>query len=379
MASLLIIPCIWKTSLTICTFAIFRFYAGDFVMKMKLAGPLFGLAILFGCGPRNTQTSESPAILQEVNVYTHRHYPSDQQLFADFTKKTGVNVNVVNASADELLKRLKLEGEQSPADVLITVDAGRLHRAKASNLLSVVNSQVLDGNIPEHFRDPENTWYGLTYRARVIAYSLERVNPDDLSTYEDLASSKWKNRILVRSSSNIYNQSLLASILAADGPESAQQWVKAVVGNFARDPKGNDRDQIKAIAAGVGDLALVNTYYIGKLLDSDNPEEVKAGQAVGIFFPNQNERGAHINISGAGVTRYAPHPENAVKFLEFLSGEEAQKVFAQANFEYPVKIGVAVAPLLDSLGDFKSDELSLSILGEKNSEAVRIFDRAGWK
>ena len=312
-------------------------------------------------------------------MYTHRHYPSDQKLFTDFTRTTGINVNVVNASADELLKRLELEGEQSPADVLITVDAGRLHRAKSSKLLRVVNSKILDSNIPERFRDPDGFWFGLTYRARVIAYSKERIKATELSTYEDLSNSKWENRILVRSSANIYNQSLLASILAANGPEPALEWAKGVVGNFARDPKGNDRDQVKAIAAGVGDLALVNTYYIGKLLDSANPDEVKAGEAVGVFFPNQDDRGTHINTSGVGVTAHAPHPDNAIKFIEFLSGEEAQKVFAQANFEYPVKPGIEIAPLLASWGEFKSDDLHLSILGEKNSEAVKIFDRAGWK
>ena len=183
-------------------------------MRIKITALLVGIGILLGCTSKKSQTGENPEILQEVNVYTHRHYPSDQQLFADFTKQTGINVNVVNASADELLKRLELEGEQSPADVLITVDVGRLHRAKTAKLLQVINSQALNRNIPQRFRDPEGTWYGLTYRARVIVYSKDRVNPDDLSTYEDLADSRWTDRVLVRSSGNIYNQSLLASILA---------------------------------------------------------------------------------------------------------------------------------------------------------------------
>ncbi|MDN5202577.1 Fe(3+) ABC transporter substrate-binding protein [Fulvivirgaceae bacterium BMA10] len=340
---------------------------------------IFSLTLLVGCNNQSSKKEAAETEAKEVNVYTHRHYEADQQLFKAFTEQTGIKVNVVNASADELIQKLELEGDKSPADILITVDAGRLHRAKQKGLLKSVNSDKLNANIPSKFRDPEGHWYGMTYRARVIAYAKDRVDASALSTYEDLTNEKWKGKILIRSSSNIYNQSLLASIIAAQNEDGAKDWASGLVANMARDPKGNDRDQVKAVAAGEGDIAIVNTYYIGKLLNSDNEEEVKAGEAINIFFPNQDDRGAHINVSGAAVTKYSPNEENAIKFLEFLSDTEAQSVFAEANFEYPVKEGIEVDSLLQSWGTFKSDEINLSVLGENNSKAVIIFDEVGWK
>jgi iron(III) transport system substrate-binding protein len=316
---------------------------------------------------------------QIVNVYTHRHYEADQKLFDLFTQETGIKVNVVSASADELIQKLEMEGSASPADVLITVDAGRLYRAQSKDLLQPVYSQVIEENIPEKFRNPENYWFGLTFRARIIAFSLDRVNPEDLSSYEALVEEKWRGRIVTRSSENIYNQSLLASIIAANGIEGAEEWAAGLKQNFARDPKGNDRDQVKAVASGEADIAIVNTYYIGLMLNDENEEERKAAEKVGIFFPNQESRGTHINISGAGVTKYAPNKDNAVKLLEFLSSANAQELLAQINFEYPVNPGVGIAPQLQQWGQFKSDELNLSKLGENNSDAVKIFDRVGWK
>ena len=313
-----------------------------------------------------------------VNVYTHRHYDADQELFARFTERTGIKINVVNASADELIQKLELEGANSPADILITVDAGRLHRAEEKGLFQPISSEILNENIPSQFRDPEGYWTGLTYRARIIAYSKARVNPENLSTYEDLASENWKGKILTRSSENIYNQSLLASMIAANGVEAAEQWAAAVLANMARNPKGSDRDQVKAVAAGEGDLAIVNSYYIGLMLHDENEEEQKAAEQVGIFFPNQNDRGTHINISGAGITKYAPNKENAIKLLEYLSEEEAQSILANINFEFPCHPQVAKSPLLESWGDFKADEINLSILGENNKAAVMVFDRVGW-
>lgn len=326
-----------------------------------------------------TEAAGDTAGAGEVNVYTHRHYESDQQLFENFTEQTGITVNVINASADELMQRMELEGENSPADVLITVDAGRLYRAKEKGLLQPVTSETLNTNIPARFRDKDKQWYGLTYRARVLAYDENKVDPAQLSTYEDLAGPEWKGQVLVRSSDNIYNQSLMASLIAAHGKEEAQAWAEGVVNNMARTPKGGDRDQVKAIAAGQGTVAVVNTYYVGKMLSSDDADERKAGEGVAIRFPNQEGRGTHINVSGAGVGAHAPNKENAVKFIEFLSGEEAQQVFAQANYEYPVKEGTEWAPLLKSWGEFKADSLDFSKLGELNSEAVMIFDQAGWK
>ena len=252
---------------------------------------------------------------------------------------------MVNAKADELIQKMTQEGEQSPADVLITVDAGRLVRAKDKNLLQSIDSELLNKRVPSNLRDEDNQWFALTKRARVIAYALDRVTPAQLSTYENLAADTWKSKIL----------------------------------NMTRSPKGNDRDQIKAVVAGEGDLAIVNTYYIGKLLNSSDAAEVKAGEGIGIFFPNQEGRGTHINISGAGVAKYAPNKENAIKFIEFLASKESQEVFAKANYEYPVNAEVEPSELLQSWGTFKEDQLSLSELGRNNKKAVILFDEAGWK
>lgn len=314
-----------------------------------------------------------------VNVYTHRHYKADDQLFAQFTKETGIKVNIVNASADELIQRLETEGKDSKADILITVDAGRLYRAQSKNLLQPISSKILETNIAPKFREKDGNWFGMTYRARIIAYSKDRVNPENLNNYEDLVNPEWKDKVVIRSSENIYNQSLLASIIVADGKEKAKDWAKGVVENMARNPKGSDRDQVKAVASGEGDIAVVNTYYIGLMLNDENEEERKAGESVGIIFPNQDNRGTHINISGAGVTKYAPHKENAIKLLEFLSGIEAQQTLANLNYEYPINPDASKAKILKEWGDFKADNVALIKLGELNSEAVKIFDEVGWK
>lgn len=319
-----------------------------------------------------------------VNVYSHRHYEADQQLFDAFTEQTGIQVNVVSASADELITRLETEGVNSPADLLITVDAGRLHRAKTRGLLQEARTDLLETNVPSNLRDPDGQWYGMTQRGRIIAYAKDRVTPDDLSTYEDLTDPKWRGRVLVRSSENIYNVSLLASIIAANGEEAAQEWAEGIVANLARAPQGGDTDQIMDVASGVGDVAIVNTYYVGRLLNDEDPAARALGEQVGIFFPNQDEsspfgRGTHVNVSGAGVTAHAPNRDNAIQLLEFLTGDEAQELFARANFEYPVKEGVERAPTLQSWGEFRADTLNLAVLGELNNEAVMIFDRAGWR
>lgn len=334
---------------------------------------LFSTFLVVSC--KNTDTSEEKV----VNVYTHRHYKADDELFAKFTEETGIKVNIVNASADELIQRLETEGENSQADVLITVDAGRLYRAQSKNLLQPIKSKILDENIGMDFREKDGHWFGLTYRARIIAYAKDRVNPENLKNYEDLANPEWKGKILIRSSENIYNQSLLASIIVAEGEEEAKQWAAGVVANMARNPKGSDRDQVKAVASGEGDIAVVNTYYIGLMLNDENPEERKAGESVGIIFPNQENRGTHINISGIGVTKNAPHKENAIKLMEFLSEEEAQQALANSNYEYPINPKASKAAILKTWGDFKADDVELYKLGEYNSKAVMIFDEVGWK
>lgn len=313
-----------------------------------------------------------------VNVYTHRHYKADDKLFSDFTEATGIKVNIVNASADELIQRLETEGENSKADILITVDAGRLYRAQSKDLLQPIKSEAAEANIPAKFREKDGHWYGITYRSRIIAYAKDRVNPDSIQRYEDLANPEWEGKILTRSSEHVYNQSLLASIILADGKEEAKEWAAGVLDNMARNPKGSDRDQVKAVAAGEGDIAIVNTYYIGLMLNDKNKEERKAGESVGVIFPNQSDRGAHINISGIGVTKYAPHKENAIKLIEFLSGAEAQQTLADLNYEYPVNPEAIKADVLQEWGDFKADDVDFYKIGEYNSEAVKIFDEVGW-
>jgi iron(III) transport system substrate-binding protein len=314
-----------------------------------------------------------------VNVYSHRHYDTDQLLFDRFTEETGIQVRVISASADELITRLEREGAASPADVLITVDAGRLHRAMELDLLQPIQSGELEEVVPAHLRDPDGYWFGLTRRARILAYAIDRVDPGELSTYEALTGPEWEGRLLTRSSENIYNVSLLAAIVAALGPEAAEDWARGIVNNFARAPQGNDTDQVLDVAAGVGDVAIVNTYYIGRLLNAEDPASRELASRIGVFFPNQDDRGTHINVSGAGVTRHSPNPENAIRLIEFLVSEGAQREFAEAAFEYPVRPGVEWAPTLMEWGDFRADPLGLDALGELNNTAVQIFDRVGWR
>ena len=316
---------------------------------------------------------------ESLTLYTHRHYDSDKLIFSQFEESTGIKVNVVKANADELIQKMESEGDQSPADLLITVDAGRLVRAKNKGLLQVANSEFLNNHIPSHLKDTENHWFGLTKRARIVVYNKEKVNSNELSTYEDLINDKWNKKILIRSSSNIYNQSLMASIIANNGDSIAKVWAEGMVNNFARPPKGNDRDQVKAVLAGEGDLAIINTYYLGKLINSKDSNEVAAGQSVNVFFPNQNDRGAHVNVSGIGLAKFAPNKDNAIKFIEYLASKEVQEIFAQANYEYPVNIEAKSSDLLSSWGDFKEDKLSLTKLGELNKKAVIIFDEVKWQ
>lgn len=319
------------------------------------------------------------ALAAEVNVYSARKEALIKPLLDQFTSESGIKVNLVTGKADALLKRLTSEGANSPADLFITTDAGRLHRAREADVLQPIFSETLTAAIPAHYRDPEGYWYGLSVRARIITYVKDRVDPRQLSTYEALADEQWRGRICIRGSENIYNQSLVASMIAADGEAATQQWAEGLVKNFARAPKGGDRDQVKAAAAGVCDLAIVNTYYLGAMLNSKDENEQAAAAKVALFWPNQNDRGAHVNISGAGVTRSAKHKEAAVKLLEFLASEKSQGWYASVNLEYPVRPGVEWSETLKQWGTFKADTLNLSLLGENNPAAVRLMDRAGWK
>ncbi|MEW6490787.1 MAG: Fe(3+) ABC transporter substrate-binding protein [Thermodesulfobacteriota bacterium] len=315
----------------------------------------------------------------EVNVYSARQEVLIKPLLDRFTARTGVRVNLVAGSADALMERLRSEGAHSPADLLLTVDAGNLNRAREAGLFRPVRSEALEQAIPPSYRDPEGHWFGLSLRARPILYAVGRVDPSTLSTYQDLADPRWRQKVCVRSSGNVYNQSMVAAMVAARGPAQAEAWARGLVANFARPPQGGDRDQIKAVAAGQCDLALANTYYLGGMLQASQTEDREAAAKVGVFWPDQGGRGVHVNVSGAGVTRHARSPENAMLLLEFLAGEEAQRWYSEVNFEYPVRPGVPVSETLAAWGPFVADDVNLAALGQHNAEAVRIMDRAGWR
>ncbi|WP_394231939.1 Fe(3+) ABC transporter substrate-binding protein [Niallia oryzisoli] len=342
---------------------------------------------LAGCGGNNQNESNEEESAskpkttenQVVNIYTARHYEADDAIYKKFTDETGIKVNVVKGEAEELIERLKREGESTQADLFVTVDGGVLANAKQNDILQPVSSDTIDKNVPENFRDSDNNWIGLATRARIIAYSKDRVKQEDLSTYEDLTSDKWKGKLLVRSSTSLYNQSLLASFIELNGEEKAEEWSKGIVNNFARQPDGGDRDQAKAIAAGVGDVAIMNTYYVGLLANSEDPEEVKVADSIGVFFPNQETNGTHVNISGIGLTKHSKNKENAIKLIEYMTSVEAQEYLSANNYEFPVNPHAAKPELLESWGEFKMQELNFDTLGEHNKKAIEIFNKTGWK
>jgi iron(III) transport system substrate-binding protein len=325
----------------------------------------------------------TPAYTAErVNVYSARHDSLIEPLLDRFSEETGIEVGLVTGNSDAMIRRLEIEGASTPADVLVTVDAARLHRAESAGLFRSVSSQTLNDAVPPYLRDEEGKWFGLSLRARVIAYSRERVERSELSTYEALADPRWKGRICIRSSDNVYNQSLLASLIAAHGREAARDWAAEIVENMARPPQGGDTEQIRAVAAGICDVAVVNTYYYARMASAEADSEARAvAEQVGLFFPNQDGRGAHVNVTGAGVLEHAPHPENAVRLLEFLVRPSSQRWLARTNYEYPVRPGTRVSDAVRALGryPFKRDEASLGRIGELNGTAVRVFDEAGWR
>ncbi|QQE73845.1 Fe(3+) ABC transporter substrate-binding protein [Brevibacillus composti] len=352
------------------------------------AGLLAGCGTSGGNAGTGTDTANQPGKAAEtpaasgdqvVNVYTARHYESDDKLMEAFTQKTGIKVNTVKGKAEELIERLKREGESTEADLFITVDGGVLNTAKENGVLQPIQSETVDKHVPKHLRDKDNEWIGIATRARVIAYSKERVKPEDLSTYEDLATDKWKGKVLVRSSTSLYNQSLLASFIELNGEAKTEEWAKGIVANMAQEPKGGDRDQAKAIVAGVGDVAIMNTYYVGLLLNSKDPEEVKVGESIGVFFPNQETTGTHLNISGVGLTKHSKNKENAIKLIEFLTDKEAQSMLSQSNYEFPVNAEAEMPELLKSWGEFKAQEIDFAALGTHNKKALEISNKVGWK
>ena len=313
-----------------------------------------------------------------VNVYSARHYDTDDRIYDDFKKQTGIDVKLIEGGSDALLARLKREGKRSPADIFVTVDAGRLFQAEQQGVFQAVSSPILTQRIPASLRHPDGLWFGLTKRARIILRSKDRVKEGEIRSYEDLAKPEWKGRVLIRSSTNVYNQSLVGSMIEAHGADKAEAWCKALVGNMARKPQGGDRDQIKGVAAGEADVAVANSYYFARMLNGTDEEKAAAAK-VAVVFPNQADRGTHVNLSGIGVTANAPHKANAIRFIEYLTSDAAQEVFAAGNNEYPVVPGVRSVPVLESFGDFKEDSVNAAAFGRNNRAAVEMMDRAGWR
>ena len=318
-------------------------------------------------------------IADEVNIYSARQESLIKPLLDRFTQKTGINVNIVTSKGDALLTRLRSEGMNSPADLLLTVDAGRLYRAQEAGVLQAVESFDLNNKIPIHLRSLDGQWYGLSVRARVLVYAKDRVQSSELSSYEALSEPTWKGRVCIRSSSNIYNQSLVAGMIASQGMADTETWLAGLVSNFARPPAGGDRDQIKAVAAGQCDVAIVNSYYLGAMISSSDKTQQDAASKVTLFWPNQKGRGTHINISGIGVTRAAKNIESAKQLISFLASDESQQWYADRNNEFPVRDAVQVSSTLESWGSFKADTINVTELGRNNAEAIKAMDRAGWK
>ena len=339
--------------------------------RLRLAYPL--AAALAG------SAFAASASADQLNIYSARHYDSDQILYQAFTEETGIRINVLEGDSDQLIERMQREGVASPADVMLTVDAGRLWRAEQDGLFQGIESEMLDERLPESMRHPEGKWFGFSQRARVIFYNRENFDPSQLATYEDLADPAFEGQLCIRSSNNIYNQSLLASLIAHHGEEEAEAWAQGVVNNLARQPEGGDTDQILGVAAGECDLAVANHYYYARLVNSDSASDREAAEKVGIIFPNQEDRGTHVNVGGAGVVANAQNLDNAIRFLEFLASDTAQEILAARNYEFPAVEGVSMDEALESWGEFKKDDINVNMLGENNPEAIRIFDRVGWR
>ena len=320
-----------------------------------------------------------PALAQEeLNLYSSRHYDTDERLYSDFTEQTGITINRIEGKADELLARMEAEGANSPADVLLTVDTSRLKRAKDMNLLQPIESDILEERVPSNLQDDDNAWFGLSQRARIIFYNKDTVT-EPPKTYLDLADPAYKGQICIRSSSNSYNQTLLAAIVTHEGEEAATEWAEGVVENMARAPQGGDTDQLRGIVSGECDIAVSNSYYFARALRTDVEGVSAEINKIGWVWPDQEGNGAHMNLSGGGVAANAPHPENAVKFLEYLASDSAQKYFSDGNDEFPVVEGVELAPSVEKLGEFKPDDVNLTDVAENIATAQKIFNSVGWE
>jgi iron(III) transport system substrate-binding protein len=328
-------------------------------------------------------TLARPGLAQDrtLNLYSSRHYDTDRALYDGFTAETGMRIRLIEGDADQLIARIQSEGANTPADVLITVDGARLARASAANLLAPTRSDVLNGRVPASLRHPEGEWYGVSRRARVVMFDKTRGRPAGLDRYEDLAKPEFRGQILVRTAGHPYNTSLMASIMVANGEQAAEAWARGVAQNMARPPQGGDTPQFQAVAAGVGGLAIANTYYLARFGASSNADQKAVFERIGVIFPNQaaGDRGAHVNVSGAGVVRSSSNKEMALKFIEYLTGPRAQEMFANGNFEYPVVADVQPHPALASFGTFRADELNAQRYGALAPQALQIMQRAGWR
>lgn len=344
--------------------------------RLGLTVSMLGLALV-GCqtAPQGTDGESSSTGDRVVNVYSARHYNTDSQLYEGFTEQTGIKVNIIEGKDSELIERIKSEGANSPADVFITVDAGRLWRAEEDGLFQPTASEILDNNIPENLRHPDGLWFGLSQRARIMVYNPEKVTEQELSTYENLASREWEGRVCIRSSSNIYNQSLVAWLIEKNGVDKTEAWAEGLVNNFAREPEGGDVPQIQGVAQESCEVAVVNHYYLARLLKSEKAQDRLVGKKVAAFFPNET----HMNISGAGVLANAPNNQNAVQFIEYLTSPQAQEFFALQNNEYPAANGIALDPVLEGFGEFDASPINVVAYGKNGAEAIELMDRAGWK
>ena len=319
---------------------------------------------------------------KEVNIYTSRHYDADDLLYEQFTKKTGIKVNIISGKGSALIERLKAEGANSPGDVFFTVDAGNLANFQKQGYLQPIQSEAIKQIVPVELRGENDEWVAVAKRARVIFYNPELVDENEIKNinYEDLSKDTWKGKIVIRSSSNMYNQSLVSSLISNLGIEKTEEWAKGLVSNFSRKPQGNDRSQIMAVANKKASIAVANTYYIGIMLSGKGgQDQLNAANKVKIAFPNQGNRGTHINVSGGGVLKYSPNRENAEKFLEFLLSREAQNHIVNNTFEYPVLNTVRPHPLIENFGEFKMDKTSVADFGKYNPDAVKLMDRVNWQ
>lgn len=344
------------------------------VAKRTFMIALMGSVILTACSEGQKAGGK-----QEVNLYTARHYDSDLPLYEAFTRETGITINRIEGNADQLIARMKSEGANSPADVFITADAGALWRAQQAGLFQPVQSEVLNGRIPENLREPEGNWYGFTRRARVVAYDSAKVRPEEIDDYAKLAGPRFKGRICVRSADSIYNLSLVGAMIEELGAERAGEWVRGIVANMARPPEGGDRDQIRAVAAGVCEVALTNSYYYIRMASGDNAADRKVTEGVKLGFPSLGGKGSHVNISGGGVAANAPNKANAVRLLEFFSSAETQRHIASQNNEFPASPDVAPPPPVDAYADFAANPMSVAAFAARQPEAQSMMSAAGWR